>query len=81
MKQEALTGVGKGLIETLFDASRNKESPSTTDVLVNVTDASLDVQKDCLRGNPLADLSPNYQGAFNYGDPGVDLIVGDLVGW
>ena len=77
--QNALSGVGKGLIETLFDSSTGNEAPSTTTVVVNVADASLDVQKDCLSANPLADLSPNYQGLFHAGDPGVNPIVGGMI--
>jgi len=76
-----LAAVGAGLTETVFDASKSKEVPSTGDIIVNITNASLDLQKECLGGNPLADLSPNYRGLFHYGDPGVDLIFGPFFGW
>lgn len=75
------SAVGQGAAETVFDASKNKEAPSTADIVVNVMNASLDVQKDCLRDNPLADLSPNYHGLFTYGNRGVDFILGPLFGW
>lgn len=78
VKENGMAGVGKGVAETVFDAFKNKEAPSTRGVIVNVMSAALDVQKDCLGEHPLADLSPNYQGFFNYGDPGVDPIVGGL---
>jgi hypothetical protein len=74
-----LSGVGQGLVETVWDASGNREVPSTGDVAVNVANAALDVQKECLGANPLADLSPNYQGLFHSGDPGVNPIIGGII--
>lgn len=78
VSENALSGVGKGLIETIDDASKDKEGPSTTDVMVNIANAALDVQKECLGANPLADLSPNYHGLFHAGDFGVYPIIGGI---
>jgi hypothetical protein len=77
--ENGLSGVGQGVAETVFDASQNREAPGAGSVIVNVANAALDVQKECLGANPLADLSPNYQGLFNSGDPGVNPIIGGII--
>jgi RHS repeat-associated protein len=74
VSEHSLPAVGVGVAETVSDASKDKEGPTTTGVIVNVANAALDLQKDCLGENPLADLSPNYRGVFNSGDPGVNPV-------
>jgi hypothetical protein len=49
------------------------------DFSANVVNATLDLQKECLGANPLADLSPNYRGLFHAGDPGVNPIIGGII--
>jgi RHS repeat-associated protein len=68
VKNGGLAAVGTAAFETVQDANDNKEAPSGDNFLVNLAGQSLDLQRECLAKNPLADLSPNYQGLFNYGD-------------
>lgn len=60
----------------MSDGAESKHGPSAGNVLVNMLDSALDVQKECLAKNPTADLSPNYIGLFHAGDPGVYPIIG-----
>jgi hypothetical protein len=58
-------------VVTFWDSAKSKEAPDVTHILMNVGEASMDVQKECLRDNPLSVLDPNYQGIVGPGDPGV----------
>jgi len=69
------TGLATGVTDLVFGASGSKEAPSTPNILATIGQASADVQLDCLRENPLAPLDPNYQGAFQPGDTGVDPVL------
>ena len=52
-------------IETLWHKDDVKNA------CVNVAEAAIDVQKECLAEHPTADLSPHYKGLVYAGDPGV----------
>jgi hypothetical protein len=61
----ALSAMGKGVVTSIWD-----RKTTTTDLLVNAGQAALDLQNDCLAANPLADLSPNYNGIPLMGEQG-----------
>jgi RHS repeat-associated protein len=67
--QSGFGAIGKGVVTSLQDGKTD-----TTNILVNVGEAALDVQNECLADNPLADLSPNYQGIPVAGEPGVNPV-------
>ena len=73
---KAMATVASAALDSVHDAAKGSTAPSANGFLLNVAGASLDLQKECLGENPLADLSPNYRGLFQYGDPGVAPIGG-----
>lgn len=68
ISSQGFSRMGVAAFDTVHDAAKASEAPSSNGLLLNATGEVLDLHKECLGGNPGADLSPNYRGLFHIGD-------------